>query len=60
VADVAEALSADRPYRPALSPDDVLEIMRPDAGHRLDPEVFDALEQVLPAWSSARPAVGKV
>ena len=58
VADVAEALSADRPYRPALSPDDVLDIMRPDAGHRLDPEVFAALEQVLPAWASAKPAVG--
>jgi putative nucleotidyltransferase with HDIG domain len=57
VADVAEALSADRPYRPALSPDDVLVIMRRDAGPRLDPDVFAALEQVLPAWRAAKPQV---
>jgi HD-GYP domain-containing protein (c-di-GMP phosphodiesterase class II) len=55
VADVAEALSADRPYRSALSPDDVLDIMRRDAGPRLDPDVFAALEQVLPAWTSTKP-----
>jgi putative nucleotidyltransferase with HDIG domain len=55
VADVAEALSADRPYRPALSPDAVLAIMRRDAGHRLDADAFAALEQVLPAWNSANP-----
>jgi putative nucleotidyltransferase with HDIG domain len=54
VADVAEALSADRPYRSALHPDDVLDIMRRDAGPRLDPDVFAALEQVLPGWSSAK------
>jgi putative nucleotidyltransferase with HDIG domain len=52
VADVAEALSADRPYRPALAPDDVLDVMRRDAGPRLDGNVFEALEEVLPAWSS--------
>ena len=52
VADVAEALSADRPYRPALSPDEVLTIMRPDANRTLDADVFTALRQVLPAWSS--------
>jgi putative nucleotidyltransferase with HDIG domain len=52
VADVAQALSAARPYRPALGPDDVLEIMRRDAGGRLDADAFAALEQVLPAWST--------
>lgn len=49
VADVAEALSSDRPYRGALDPDEVLAIMRPAA---LDPEAIAALEHVLPDWSS--------
>jgi putative nucleotidyltransferase with HDIG domain len=47
VADVAEALSAERPYRPALGRDEVLGIMRRDAGRALDPHAFAALEQVL-------------
>jgi putative nucleotidyltransferase with HDIG domain len=52
VADVAEAFSADRPYRGALSADEVLRIVRRDANRALDPDVVAALEQVLPAWSS--------
>ena len=44
VADVCEALSADRPYRPALAPDEVLAIMRRDAGRALCPTAFAALE----------------
>jgi HD-GYP domain-containing protein (c-di-GMP phosphodiesterase class II) len=52
VADVAEALSAERPYRAALPVETVLEIMRRDAGHALDAGVFAALEGVLPAWTS--------
>jgi putative nucleotidyltransferase with HDIG domain len=48
VADVAEALGADRPYRPALGPDEVLEVMTHDAGRTLDADVYAALEQVLP------------
>jgi putative nucleotidyltransferase with HDIG domain len=52
VADVAEALTAERPYRRALGADEVLEIMRRDAGRGLDGGALAALEQVLPAWSS--------
>jgi putative nucleotidyltransferase with HDIG domain len=52
VADVAEALSAERPYRPALTPDQVLAIMRRDANRALDADAFAALEHVLPAWWS--------
>ena len=48
VADVAEALSAERPYRGALLADEVLRIMRPDAGPKLDPAAFEALEASLP------------
>ena len=50
VADIAEALSAERPYRAALAPDTVLDIMRGDAGSALDAAVFAALEGVLPEW----------
>jgi putative nucleotidyltransferase with HDIG domain len=56
VADVAEALSAARPYRDALAPETVLDIMRPDAGRALDARVFAALEGVLPQWSAAADA----
>jgi len=51
VADVAEALSSDRPYRGALAADEVLEIMRGEAGVALDATAFAALEAVLPAWT---------
>jgi putative nucleotidyltransferase with HDIG domain len=55
VADVAEALSANRPYRPALGHDDVLRIMRRDAGRTLDAEAFSALEHVLPDYAPGAP-----
>jgi HD-GYP domain-containing protein (c-di-GMP phosphodiesterase class II) len=48
VADVAEALSAPRPYREALAVDDVLSIMGRDAGSKLDAVAFGALEAWLP------------
>ena len=52
VADVAEALSSERPYREALPADEVLAIMRVDAGVTLDAEAFAALEGFLPRWSA--------
>jgi HD-GYP domain-containing protein (c-di-GMP phosphodiesterase class II) len=50
VADVAEALSADRPYRVGLAPDVVLDIIGKDAGTALDADAFVALRE---AWSPA-------
>jgi len=47
VADVFEALSAERPYRPKLSRETVLEIMQKDAGPALCPESFAALKTFL-------------
>ena len=44
VADVCEALTADRPYRAALDPDTVREIMRKDVGRAFCPEALSALE----------------
>ncbi len=50
VADVAEALSADRPYRAGLAPDAVLDIIGKDAGTALDADAFVALRE---AWAPA-------
>lgn len=52
VADVAEALGADRPYRPALAPDEVLERMRDEVGTHFCPTAFAGLEG---AMSASRP-----
>jgi putative nucleotidyltransferase with HDIG domain len=49
VADVAEALSADRPYREALGIDEVIRTMRGEAGRTLHADACRALEDVLPA-----------
>jgi HD-GYP domain-containing protein (c-di-GMP phosphodiesterase class II) len=48
VADVTDALTSERPYREALSPDEGLAIMRYDAGKRLDADAFAAVESWLP------------
>jgi HD-GYP domain-containing protein (c-di-GMP phosphodiesterase class II) len=45
VADVYEALTADRPYRPAWSPDRALEIIRLDVPRRLDHDAFEVLDR---------------
>jgi putative nucleotidyltransferase with HDIG domain len=50
VADVAEALSADRPYRDGLAPEVVLEIIERDAGTALDADACVALRE---AWQPA-------
>ena len=47
VADVYEALTAERPYRHALADEDALDLMRLDVPHRLDATAFGALETVV-------------
>ncbi|MEA1834442.1 HD-GYP domain-containing protein [Methylobacterium durans] len=47
VADVFDALTADRPYRTAMPTERALEIMRADVGTAFDPACFAALERVL-------------
>ena len=49
VADVYDALTSDRPYRPAMSSIQALEVMRAEVPERLDPDAFAALEAVLSA-----------
>ncbi len=52
VADVAEALCAERPYRHAFSPDEVLSMVRVAAGRTLDADACAAVEDVLPGWAA--------
>lgn len=46
VADVFEALTADRPYRGPMSPDEALGVMRRDVGTAFCPRAFAALESL--------------
>jgi HD-GYP domain-containing protein (c-di-GMP phosphodiesterase class II) len=47
MADVYEALTAARPYRPALEEDEALATIRRDVPSRLDPDAYAALETVI-------------
>ena len=47
VADVYEALTSERPYRPAFSSADALDIMRADVPARLDADAFAALAELV-------------
>jgi HD-GYP domain-containing protein (c-di-GMP phosphodiesterase class II) len=63
VADVYEALTSERPYRPAMSSHEALEEMHPEVPRRLDGRVFDALEAVLEdrrAAPSAEAVLGRI
>ncbi len=41
IADVFDALTSDRPYRPALPNEQALELMRQGRGSQFDPDLFD-------------------
>lgn len=51
IADVFDALTSDRVYRPAFQPDEALELMREGRGTQLDADLFDlfadAFDEVL-------------
>jgi HD-GYP domain-containing protein (c-di-GMP phosphodiesterase class II) len=49
IADVYEALTAERPYRPALAEDEALEIIGADVPSRLDADAYGALQTVIDA-----------
>ena len=50
-ADIHDALSTDRPYRPAFTPEETLEMIRQMRGTDIDPTVADALLAVV--WRHA-------
>jgi putative nucleotidyltransferase with HDIG domain len=55
VADFYDALTTDRPYRPALTAEEVLDLMdRQAAGGGLDRMVVDTLARIMPAWEAQR------
>jgi HD-GYP domain-containing protein (c-di-GMP phosphodiesterase class II) len=43
VADAYEAMTSDRPYRPALAPEEAAEELRREAGRQFHPDVVAAL-----------------
>jgi HD-GYP domain-containing protein (c-di-GMP phosphodiesterase class II) len=54
VADVFDALTSDRVYRPAMSVPDALEILSSGRACQFDPKVLDAFEEALEDILSAR------
>jgi response regulator RpfG family c-di-GMP phosphodiesterase len=48
VADVFDALTSPRPYKPAWAEERVIEQLRRDAGSHFDPEIVALLDQCLP------------
>jgi HD-GYP domain-containing protein (c-di-GMP phosphodiesterase class II) len=60
VADVYDALTSTRSYKPALSRDDALEEMRKAAGTQFDPALFAAFDAMLrdEGTGSDAPAAG--
>lgn len=49
VADVYDALTSARSYRPALSQDDALRIMQRDSGRLVDPQLFEIFRSLVAA-----------
>ncbi|MFH1395562.1 MAG: HD domain-containing phosphohydrolase [Candidatus Omnitrophota bacterium] len=47
VADIYEALTADRPYRRGFSHEDAVEIMKSEKGRKLDPAITDVFLEML-------------
>jgi len=47
VADVFDALTSDRVYRQAFTPEKALSIMRDDVGRMFDPVLFERFEQIV-------------
>lgn len=56
-ADIFDAISADRPYRPAVPVDRTLEMMQRIVGTAIDPRCMDALRDVVAAGAVAAGAL---
>jgi putative nucleotidyltransferase with HDIG domain len=53
VADTLDALTSERPHRPALTPLDALQLLQRESGSQFDPTVVSAAERVLAARANA-------
>jgi putative nucleotidyltransferase with HDIG domain len=56
IADVYDALTSERSYKPAVTHAEAMRIMRDDAGAQFDPVLFAAFEALFPADMTAPPA----
>jgi putative nucleotidyltransferase with HDIG domain len=54
VSDMYDALTTDRPYREAMTPEQAMEILRNDSGKFLDPDVVRAMREILFEWERRR------
>jgi putative nucleotidyltransferase with HDIG domain len=55
VADVFDALTTDRPYRPAFGRDEAMAMMAAGSGTQFDPDLFARFERVISASDVVRP-----
>lgn len=55
VADTYDALTTDRPYRPALSHQEAITIVQKEGGTHLDPSCVKAFMQVIDDWPRRQP-----
>jgi HD-GYP domain-containing protein (c-di-GMP phosphodiesterase class II) len=53
VADIYDALTADRPYRPAMSVAQAFAIMEKESGAKLDANCFEALRKIMSQFAKA-------
>ncbi len=56
IADVFDALTSERPYRPAYSPRQAIAIMTADSGGAFDPALFDAFRGMMAPMARAERA----
>lgn len=59
VADVFDALTSDRVYRPAMPVHEAIELMRSERGTHFDPEVLDVLLDDVPAFTAEHVRTGR-
>jgi HD-GYP domain-containing protein (c-di-GMP phosphodiesterase class II) len=54
IADVFDALTTDRPYRPAFTQDEALAMMAAECGTHFDPELLPRFERIVRAGPAMR------
>ncbi len=55
IADCYAAMAENRPYRPGLQADHILQILAEDVPHKLDKTCFDALSAAVARWGASMP-----
>lgn len=50
IADVFDALTSDRPYRPAFSIEEAIQMMREERGMHFNPHLLDVFIETIDAW----------